>query len=84
MSLRKRPERVFKGKTQNEIILLRSLKRTVFFKETASLKTFDATSQIQLFRSNHEGFLKEQLLKESRQRGLKHWMLKERLGRIGK
>lgn len=83
MSVRKRSESFFKAKTQNEIILLWSLKRIVLFKETTSLKTFDVPTRIQVFRSNREGFLKELFLKESRHHGLKYSMLKERLDRIG-
>lgn len=67
MPLRKRPRRSFKGKTKNEIILRCSLKRTFFFKEKASLKTFDVTTPLQVSRSNIEGFLKEQFLKETGQ-----------------
>ncbi len=44
-----------KRKSETEIILL------------LSLKTFDATARFRLHPSQVQGFLKEQLLKESRQ-----------------
>jgi hypothetical protein len=63
MSVIKRFKSFFKAKTQNEIILLGSLKRPLPFKETVSLKTFDVPTQIQVSPSNREGFLKERSLR---------------------
>ena len=67
MPLRKRPKWFFKGKLKNEIILLWSLKRTVFFKEPVSLKTFDFRTRLQVFPFDHKTFLKELFLKENGQ-----------------
>lgn len=76
MLLKKRPNCSFKGKTKNEIILLLSLKRAFFFKETVSLKTFDFPMRLQVSPSNCEGFPKGLFLKETRQAVLSNQCLR--------
>lgn len=51
-----------KTPTQNEIMLLPSLKSVRFFKEKLSLKTFDANHRFRLHPSRTQGLLKEPFL----------------------
>lgn len=82
--LRKKAKGSFKGKKENKIGCVFYLKERFSFKGCFFFKGIRPAISSQVIPSAIEGFLKEQLLKESRHHGLKHWMLKELTDRTGK